>query len=118
MPVSFDGKLNYRAWDEEPDVWSYAGPFADHQEQLVQQALSVQYMTREEIQNHVEVPLVQVETFRPRTGYPKVQERQAQVGDIVGVSRSLIHPASTWYSGGPAGYTGSPRYMSNTIGLV
>jgi hypothetical protein len=117
--VTMDGKLNYRAWDEEPPVWSYAGPFADHQEELTQQALSVAFMTEAEIANHVSNPLPQVAVFRPRTGYPEYNARQLEIEDVVGsVSRHILHPASTWYSGGPAGYTGSPRYMSNSIGLA
>jgi hypothetical protein len=113
-----DGRLNYRRWDEEPPVWSYSGPFAQHEEELVQQALSVAFMTAQEIQENVQPPLPQVQVFRPRFGYPKYNERQAEVQDIVGVSRRLMHPAATWYSGGPAGYTGGARYMSNSIGTT
>jgi hypothetical protein len=118
MRVSLDGKMNYRAWDEEPPVWSYSGPFADHQEELTQQALSVAFMTAEEIGNYVGNPLPQVQVFRPRFGYDDYNTRQMGVDDLVGTSRRIDHPASTWYSGGPAGYTGSPRYMSNSIGMT
>lgn len=118
MADSFDGKLNYRKWDEEPPAWSYAGPFADHQEELVQQALSVAFMTAEEIQQNVNPPLHQVEVFRPRVGYPAVQDRQARIEDIVTLDRGMLHPASTWYSGGPAGYTGAPRYENNGLGFA
>ena len=113
-----DGKLNYRAWDEEPEVWSYTGPYADHQEQLCQQALNVVHMTADEIAEYVENPLPQVSVFRPRTGYRDYNARQLEVEDIVTASRHILHPASTWYSGGPAGYSASPRYMSNSIGLA
>jgi hypothetical protein len=118
MPFSADGQLNYRRWDEEPPAWSYAGPFAGHQEELTQQALSVAFMSAEEIQQNVRPPLPQVQVFRPRFGYPEYQDRQAEVTDIVGASRSLAHPASTWYSGGPAGMLGGSRYGANNLGLV
>lgn len=117
MPVSFDGQLNYRAWDEEPPAWSYSGPFASFMERQVQTALTPMFMTREEIQQTVAPPLQQVAVFRPRTGYPEVQDRQARVEDIVNTPRRLDAKA-TWYSGGPAGMNGSPRYMSNTLGLA
>jgi hypothetical protein len=118
MPQSFDGRLNYRAWDEEPPRWSYLGPFADNQERLTQQALSVAFMTAEEIQENVRPNLAQIQTFRPRFGYPDVQDRQATVQDIIQLPRGIPHPASTWYSGGPAGYTGAPRYENNGLGFT
>lgn len=117
MPVSPDGIYNYRRWDDEPDTFSYLGPFASFQERQIQTALAPLHMSREEISQNVAPPLQQVAVFRPRTGYPTVQERQATVEDIVNQPRRLDARA-TWYSGGPAGYTGSPRYMSNTLGLA
>jgi hypothetical protein len=89
-----------------------------HEEELVQQALTPMFMTAQEIQESVNNPLPQVAVFRPRFGYPSYQERQAEVQDIVGTSRRIDHPAATWYSGGPAGYTGSSRYSSNSLGLA
>lgn len=118
MSVSADGVYNYRRWDEEPERWSYLGPFADNQERLTQQALNVMHMSGEEIQQSVQTSIPQVQVFRPRFGYPEYAERQVGVQDIVGVGRNILHPASTWYSGGPAGYNGSPRYASNTLGLL
>jgi hypothetical protein len=117
MPQSFDGKLAYRKWDEEPEVWSYAGPFSAHMEQLTQQALTSVHMTREEITTYVRPVLAQVAAFRPRQGYPTVQDRQARVEDIVNAPRRLDANA-TWYSGGPAGMLGGSRYMSNNLGLA
>lgn len=116
--MEMDGKYDYRNWDQEPEGWSYTGPFASHEEQLMHQALSVQHMTRQEVQTYVQPALAQVQPFRPRYGYPEVQERQAEIEDIVGVSRNITIPQATWFSGGPAGYTGSPRYMSNSLGLA
>jgi len=109
--------MNYRRWDEEPDPWSYAGPFASFMEQQVQQALSVQYMTADEITTHVQAPLPQVSVFRPRTGYPSVQDRQATIVDIVNAPRRMDARA-TWYSGTPAGMLGSTRYSGNGLGLA
>lgn len=117
MPQSFDGKLNYRRWDEEPDNWSYAGPFADHMERLTHQALSVTTMTRDEISTYVRPPLAQVVPFRPRVGYPEVQDRQALVTDIVNTPRRMDANA-TWYSGGPAGMLGGSRFATNSLGMV
>ncbi len=117
MPQSFDGKLNYRRWDEEPERWSYAGPFASFMEQQVQQALTVQHMTADEVTTYVQAPLPQVSVFRPRTGYPTVQERQARVQDIVNAPRRMDARA-TWYSGTPAGMMGSTRYGGNGLGLA
>jgi hypothetical protein len=117
MPVSADGIYNRRQWNDEPETWSYLGPFASFQERQLQTALTPMHMTRDEIQQNVAPPLQQVAVFRPRMGYPTVQERQATVEDIVNQPRRMDARA-TWYSGGPAGYTGSPRYMSNTLGLA
>ena len=117
MPLDMDGVYNRRAWDEEPEVWSYAGPFSNHMEALTQQALSVMHMTRDEVSTYVRPPLPQVAPFRTRVGYPSVQDRQARVTDIVNAPRSLGTNGS-WYSGGPAGMLGGSRYMSNNLGLV
>lgn len=117
MPVSMDGQLNYRSWDEEPPAWSYLGPFASFMERQVQTALAPAFMTRDEIQQNVAPPLQQVAVFRARFGYPVVQERQATVQDIVNQPRRMDARA-TWYSGGPAGMNGSPRYSSNSLGLA
>lgn len=118
MRVDLDGVYDRRAWNEEPERWSYLGPFADNQERLTQQALTSAFMTAEEIQSNVATTLPQVEVFRPRYGYPEVQDRQASVDMIIGQGRRMLHPASTWYSGGPAGYTGAPRYENNGLGLA
>lgn len=118
MRADLDGVYNRRAWNEEPARWSYLGPFASNEERLIQQALTPMFMTAEEISDYVEVTLPQVEVFRPRYGYPEVQDRQARVEDIVGIDRQVATPQNTWYSGGPAGYTGAPRYASNTLGLA
>lgn len=117
MPQSFDGKLAYRKWDEEPEVWSYAGPFSNHMERQVQQALNSLHMTREEVTTYVRPPLPQIAAFRPRAGYPEVQDRQARVTDIVNVPRRP-EVRDSWYSGGPAGMLGGTRYGSNNLGLV
>ena len=117
MPASLDGRMNYRAWDQEPDQWSYSGPFSSFQEQQIQQALNSVHMTADEITTYVQAPLSQVKVFRPRMGYPEVQERQARVEDIVNVPRRLDARA-TWYSGTPAGMQGGSRYSSNNLGLT
>jgi hypothetical protein len=117
MAVSADGIYARRSWGEEPPEWSYSGPFASYMERQTQQALTPMFMTREEIQQNVRQPLQQVAVFRPRMGYPEMQERQARVVDIVNQPRRLDARA-TWFSGGPAGFTGAPRYMTNSLGQV
>lgn len=118
MPQSFDGKLNYRAWDEEPPRWSYLGPFASNMERLTQQALSVQFMGSDEIQTAVRPPLPQVELLPERFGLPEVQDRVPTVLDIIGQSRLIPTHAATWYSGTPAGMLGSSRFSSNGLGML
>lgn len=118
MQPDMDGVYNRRRWDDEPDEWSYLGPFASNSERLLQQALTPMFMTAEEIQQNVQTTLPQVAVFRPRFGYDKYQDRQVHIEDLVGLSRRIETPASSWYSGGPAGYTGSSRYESNSLGLA
>lgn len=118
MPQTMDGIYNYRSWDTPPQNWSYTGPFADHQERMTHQALSAVHMSREEVGTYVLPPLPQVRTFRPRQGYPEYQDQQARVTDIVGTSRRIEVPASSWYSGTPAGYNGASRFATNNLGLV
>lgn len=118
MADYFDGKLAYRKWDQEPEVWSYEGPFTSHMEALTQQAVASLHMTRDEITTHVRPALPQIAPFRPRYGYPEVQDRQARVSDIVNAPRSTLNVQGSWYSGGPAGMLGGSRYMSNNLGLV
>lgn len=116
--VTADGHHGaYRAWDEPPPIWSYAGPFASHEERLTQQALTPAFMTSAEIATYVNNPLPQVAVFRARRGYQKYNARQASVIDIIQQSR-LLPSRSEWFSGGPAGFEGSSRYMSNNLGQV
>ena len=116
-------RRNCPTWVPSPRAHAQAPPVrkrvAQHppQERQVQTALAPIHMSRDEIQQNVMPPLPQVALFRAREGYPTVQERQATVVDIVNQPRRMDARA-TWYSGGPAGYNGSPRYSSNTLGLA
>lgn len=115
--VTYDGRQNYRAWDEPPPVWSYNGPFASHAERLTHQALTVAFMTADEIAMNVNNPLPQVAVFRARRGYLPYAQRQADVMDIIQQTR-LVPSRSEWFSGGPAGIESGPRYESNNLGMV
>jgi hypothetical protein len=116
--VTYDGQRNYRAWNEPPPLWSYTGPFANHQERITQQALTPMFMTSDEIASYVGNPLPQVAVFRPRRGYPTYTDRQFGISDIVTVTRLQPQQRSEWFSGGPAGIESGPRYMSNSLGSV
>jgi hypothetical protein len=74
------------------------------------------FMTADDIRRYVQQPLPQVQLFPPRAGYPAYQDRQAVIDDVVSAGREM--PNSANFSGGPAGYTGSPRYQSANIGLI
>lgn len=118
MPQSFDGKLDYRSWDEAPDDWSYLGPFASNAERLTQQALSVAFMDSAEIQEYVRPNLPQVDLFPQKFGQMEYQDRQPTVVDIIGKSRLLPTPAASWYSGTAAGMLGGSRYSTNSLGSL
>lgn len=119
MPLSgVDGLYDRRKWSDEPQSWSYAGPFSDHEQEYIHQALTAQFMTHEEIADNVRAPLRQVAVFRPKLGYPTYQERQATIEDVINTPGRINAQGNIDYSGGPAGYTGSPRFNTNTVGQV
>jgi len=111
-----DTRYELRPWNQPPPRWSYLGPFASTMERLTQQALDPMFMSSDDIRRNVRPPLSQIQAFPPRDGYPLYQDRQAVIGDVVSASRAMPNGAN--FSGGPAGYTGSPRWQSSNIGLV
>ena len=97
-----------RPWSDQAR-YSYAGPFAMHEDRVVQQALSVMELPAEEIQEIVGAPLSMIDPFPARQGYERTD---VTVEMILGVERN--YPTKTsWYSGSPAGASGSSR---NTLG--
>ncbi len=60
-----------------------------------------------QIQQMVRPNLPQIRLFPDRFGYG--ERRQPEMDDIVSIDRNYVEPRVSWYSGGPAGYTGSSR---------
>ena len=60
-----------------------------------------------QIQQMVRPNLPQIRLFPDRFGYG--DRRQPEMDDIVSIDRNYVEPRVSWYSGGPAGYTGSSR---------
>ena len=92
--------------------WKYNGPFASNAERLTQQALMAATMGREDIRVGVRPPLPQIRLFPDRFGY---ENTQRTIYDIMDLDRVYVEPRTSWYSGGPAGYSGSSR---NDLGNV
>ena len=65
-----------------------------------------------ELADMVRNPLPQVNPFPERFGYDRTVPG---ILDIIDVDRYYQEPRSTWFSGGPAGYSGSSR---NSLGSV
>ena len=119
MPAQpFDGRYDYtKPWvtnrpsddtytSAEPR-YSYLGPWASNMERLTQQALSVMTIPGEELQELVRPPLPQIRLFPDRFGWG--ERTQPTIDDVVSVDRVYTDPRISWYSGSPAGYSGSSR---------
>ena len=114
MTNSFDGNYDYtKPWrapvqpDQVAKRWSYNGPWSSNMERLTSQALMVASIPAADIQVMVRPPLPQIRLFPDRFGYgPRVQPG---IEDIVSVDRNYQEPRISWYSGSPAGYSGSSR---------
>jgi len=114
MTQSFDGNYDYtKPWrapiqpDQVAKKWSYNGPWSTNMERLTSQALMVATIPGADIQAMVRPPLPQIRLFPDRFGYgPSVQPG---IEDVVSVDRNYHEPRVSWYSGSPAGYTGSSR---------
>lgn len=90
---------------------SYSGPFASNEQKLTQQALAVLTMRGSQLQNLVRPPLPQIQLFPPRFGWG--DRTQPGIEEVVSVDRVYTEPRVSWYSGSPAGYSGSSR---NSLG--
>ncbi|CAB4123983.1 hypothetical protein UFOVP45_83 [uncultured Caudovirales phage] len=87
--------------------WSYNGPWASNMERLTQQALMVATIPGAQLQQMVRPPLPQIRVFPDRFGFG--ERTQPTIEDVVSVDRVYTEPRVSWYSGSPAGYSGSSR---------
>ena len=92
--------------------WQYTGPFSSNEERLTQQALAAATLPGAEIQTVVRPNLPQIRLFPEKYGY----ERGAVgIEDVVSMTREYVEPRTSWWSGGPASYSGADR---NALGSV
>lgn len=96
-----------------PPVWSYNGPWASNMERLTQQALMAATIPGNVLQQVVRPPLPQIRLFPDRFGFGERQ--QPDIYDVVSLDRVYMEPRVSWYSGSPAGYSGS---STNSLGSV
>jgi len=108
----FDGNYDYtKPWasqggSNQPN-WTYNGPWSSNMERLTQQALMVATIPGVVLQEMVRPPLPQIQLFPPRFGWG--ERLQPSIDDVVSVDRNYVEPRVSWFSGSPAGYSGSSR---------
>lgn len=122
MTNSTDGRYDYtKPWvtgspsddtyrDPQPK-WTYNGPWASNMERLTQQALMAATMPGVQLQEMVRPPLPQIRLFPDRFGFG--QRLQPDINDVISLDRVYTEPRVSWYSGSPAGYSGS---STNSLG--
>lgn len=111
----FDGQYDYtKPWQAQRisnpagnPRWTYAGPWSSNEERLTQQALAVATIPGAQLQQLVRPNLPQIRLFPDKFGYG--DRRQPEIDDVVSIDRNYVEPRVSWYSGGPAGYSGSSR---------
>jgi hypothetical protein len=121
MPQTFDGRYDYtKPWvTNNPSdgagipKWGYNGPWASNMERLTQQALMAATMSGTDLQQNVRPTLPQIRLFPDRFGFG--ERFQPDINDVVSLDRVYTEPRVSWYSGSPAGYSGSSR---NDLGAV
>jgi hypothetical protein len=122
MSYTFDGRYDYtKPWvntpqenvETLPPTWSYNGPWASNMERLTQQALMAATMPAAQLQQLVRPPLPQIRLFPDRFGFGI--RTQPEIDDVISLDRVYTEPRVSWYSGSPAGYSGSSR---NDLGSV
>ena len=117
MAHTFDGRYDYtKPWQtnvaenavgEVQPKFTYNGPWASNMERLTSQALMAATMSGSQLQQVVRPPLPQIRLFPGRFGFgPRTQPT---IEDVVSVDRAYTDPRISWYSGSPAGYSGSSR---------
>lgn len=115
MSNSPDGRYDYtKPWvTNEPSdntttpKWGYNGPWASNMERLTQQALMAASMPGAQLQAQVRPPLPQIRLFPDRFGFGN--RLQPDINDVISLDRVYTEPRVSWYSGSPAGYSGSSR---------
>jgi hypothetical protein len=124
MSAGFDGRYDYtKPWvnnpsngsmeNGNPPRWAYNGPWASNMERLTQQALMAATIPGSQIQQLVRPPLPQIQLFPPKFGYG--DRLQPSVDDVILVDRHYTEPRISWFSGSPAGYSGSSRNSLESI---
>jgi hypothetical protein len=120
VPNNVDGRYDYtKPWvtaspseeDYAQPKWTYNGPWASNMERLTTQALMANMMPGSQLQAMVRPPLPQIRVFPDRFGYG--ERTQPSIEDVVSLDRVYVEPRISWYSGSPAGYSGSDR---NSLG--
>lgn len=115
MSNTTDGRYDYtKPWvtgtpagDAQQPRWAYNGPWSSNMERLTQQALMAATIPGAELQEMVRPPLPQIRLFPDRFGFG--ERRQPDIDDVVSLDRVYTEPRISWYSGSPAGYSGSSR---------
>jgi hypothetical protein len=118
MPNSTDGRYDYTkpwvtnspsddSYTAAQPKWTYNGPWSSNMERLTQQALMVATMPSNQIQQMVRPNLPQIKLFPPRFGWG--ERTQPEIDDVVSIDRVYTEARISWYSGSPAGYSGSSR---------
>jgi hypothetical protein len=82
-------------------------------ERLTQQALMVMQIPGADIQAMVRPPLPQIRLFPDRYGYG--DRRSPGIADVVTIDRVYAEPRISWFSGGPAGFSGT---STNSLGGI
>jgi len=93
--------------------FAYNGPWASNMERLTSQALMANMLPGAQLQAMVRPPLPQLRLFPNRFGFG--ERTQPSIDDVVSLDRVYQEPRVSWYSGSPAGYSGSSR---NSLGAV
>lgn len=123
MPHTTDGRYDYtKPWNNpitdqqgRPKLpkWSYLGPWSSNEERLTQQALMVATIPGADLAELVRPNLPQLRLFPDRFGYG--ERPQPGIDDVISIDRVYTEPRVSWYSGGPAGYSGSSRNSLSEI---
>jgi hypothetical protein len=114
--TTFDGRYDYtKPWvgtpqenvENTPYQNGYNGPWASNMERLTQQALMVATLPGVKLQEMVRPPLPQIRLFPDRFGFGN--RTQPDIDDVISLDRVYNEPRVSWYSGSPAGYSGTSR---------
>jgi hypothetical protein len=116
-----DGRYDYtKPWvtgtpsdDTVMPKYGYNGPWASNMERLTSQALMANMLPATQLAAMVRPPLPQIRVFPDRFGYG--ERTQPSIEDVVSLDRVYQEPRVSWYSGSPAGYSGSDRNSLESI---